>query len=84
MRTHMARVRKPKIGTSKSLKPPMAKFSCNWDALKDPPIMENQKMENEMETGGMWGFKELNLSNLSYYDERPMKTLYCAELSWNV
>ena len=42
MRTHMARVRKPKIGTSKSLKPPMAKFSCNWDAVKDPPIMEKQ------------------------------------------
>ena len=30
-----------------------------------PPIMENQmekKMENEMETGGIWGFKELRLS----------------------
>ena len=34
--------------------------------LRDyPPIMENQmekKMENEMETGGIWGFKELKLS----------------------
>ena len=32
--------------------------------IKLSPIMENQtekKIENEMETGGIWGFKELKL-----------------------
>ena len=34
---------------------------------EDPPIMENQmekKMENEMETGGIWGFKGFDLSGI--------------------
>ena len=42
-----------------------------------PPIMENQmdkKMENEMETGGILGFKELNLS--CHIGETLLFTIY--------
>ena len=46
--------------------------------LRDyPPIMENQmekKMENEMETGGILGFKELKLSY--YIGETLLFTIY--------
>ena len=55
----------------------------DWVAVKElklrdyPPIMENQmekKMENEMETGGIEGFRELKLSY--YIGETLLFTIY--------
>ena len=55
----------------------------NWVAVKMltfrdyPPIMENQmekKMENEMETGGIWGLRNLILSY--YIGETLLFTVY--------
>ena len=54
----------------------MITLMASWVAVKElklrdfPPIMENQmekKMENDMETGGNIGIKELKLSNHNGY-----------------